>query len=366
MCAKIWCKPLFAEGLKNYPRHATAAKLQMQKMQEMEQLANVQGLPTDRNTLNKLMALHPGINNHMTSNHQMGNRGALSGPAQAALALTNYQNLLMRQNSMNSSSNSLQQEAASSFNNPNQSPSSNFQGATAFMPGSMQNLPVSGFSSPHLPPQQPQQLQQRSLNSISLLQQNHAQPSQGNPALQPQMIQQLLQEMSNNNGGGMQQHSLGGQSGNGSMARNGLGFGSNTLAAPAATTNVSATVSGPAPSRSNSFKGASNSDASAAGGNSAFNQKVPDLPQNLHLQDDLVRDIAHEFPENGFFNSDLDDNMGYGWKAWLTHGLDQLLAWESVGHLYLYRILNSCFASPLPCFSNYGICCDVRHFYFSR
>jgi hypothetical protein len=42
---------------------------------------------------------------------------------------------------------------------------------------------------------------------------------------------------------------------------------------------------------------------------------VLDLPPNLHLQDDLVSDIAHEFTENGFFNSDLDDNMGYGWKA---------------------------------------------------
>ncbi|KAJ6676161.1 LIM DOMAIN-BINDING PROTEIN [Salix viminalis] len=300
------------EGLKSYPRHTTAAKLQMQKM---EQLASVQGLPTDQNILNKLMALHPGMNSHVNSNHQMVGRGTLSGSAQAALALTNYQNLLMRQSSMNSNSSSHQQEAASPFNNSNQSPSSNFQGTAHFLPGSMQNSPVSGFSSPHLPPQQPQQLQQRSLSSNSLLHQSIPQSSQGNQALQPQMIQQLLQEMSNNSGGGVQQHSLSGQNGNGGMTRSGLGFGSNTLATPPTASTVSVGPGGPAPSRSNSFKAAANSDSSAAGGNSGFNQKMPDLLPNLHLQDDLVSDIANEFTENGFFNSDLDDNMGYGWKA---------------------------------------------------
>jgi len=337
-----------AEGLKSYPRHATAAKLQMQKMQEMEQLASVQGLPTDRNTINKLMALHPGINNHVNSNNQMVGRGALSGSAQAALALTNYQNLLMRQNSMNSNSCSLQQEAASPFSNSNQSPSSNFQGAANFIQGSMQNLPVSGFSSPHPPPQQPQQLQQRSLSSNSLLQQSLPRSSHGNQTLQPQMIHQLLQEMSNNSGGGVQQHSISRQSGNGGVARMGLGFGSNSMATAPTASTVSVSAGGPAPSQSNSFKAPANSDSSAAGGNSGFNQKVPDLPQNLHLQDDIVSDIAHEFTENGFFNSDLDDNMGYGWKAWLTE-VDQLFAlkWASVGHLYLYRIFRY-LLSPLP------------------
>ncbi|KAJ6748027.1 LIM-DOMAIN BINDING PROTEIN/SEUSS-RELATED [Salix purpurea] len=312
------------EGLKSYPRHATAAKLQLQKMQEMEQFASVQGLPTDRNgvqslptdrnTLNKLMALHPGANNHVNSNNQMAGRGALSGSAQAALALTNYQNLLMRQNSMNSNSCSLQQEAASPFSNSNQSPSSNFQGAANFIPGSMQNLSASGFSSPHLP-QQPQQLQQRSLSSNSLLQQNLSRSSHGNQTLQPQMIQQLLQEMSSNSGGGVQQHSISGQSGNDGVARNGPGFGSNRLAMAPTASAVSVSTGGPAPSRSNSFKAPANSDSSAAVGNSGFNQKVPDLSQNLHLQDVIVSDMAHELTENGFFNSDLDDNMGYGWKA---------------------------------------------------
>ncbi|XWS61112.1 hypothetical protein CRYUN_Cryun07bG0097500 [Craigia yunnanensis] len=300
------------EGLKNYPRHATVAKLQMQKMQEMEQLANVQGLPTDRNTPNKLMALHPGINSPMGNNHHMVGRGSLSGSAQAALALTNYQNLLVRQNSMNSNPNSLHQEASSSFNNSNHSPSSNFQGSTALLPGSIQTLPVSGLSSPRLPAQQPQQqLQQHMLSANNLIQQNHPQSSQGNQALQQQMIQQLLHEMSSNNTG-VQQQSLSGQNGNGSVGRNGVGFVSNTTALAGATSNVSGSVAGPAPGRSNSFKAASNRDSLAAGGNNGFNHRAPDLPQNLHLQDDIIPDIAHGFTENGFFNSDLDDNMGYG------------------------------------------------------
>ncbi|TYJ07137.1 hypothetical protein E1A91_A12G283200v1 [Gossypium mustelinum] len=301
------------DGLKNYPRHASAAKLQIQKMQEMEQLANVQGLPTDRNTLNKLVALHPGMNNPLGNNHHMVGRGTLSGSAQAALALTNYQNLLSRQNSMNSNPNSLHQEA-SSFNSSNQSPSSNFQGPAAVLPGSMQSLPVSGLSSPLLPtPQQQQQQQQLSGN---LMQKNHPQSPQGNQVLQQQMMQQLYHDMSNNNTAvQQQQQSLSGQNGNASVGRNGMGYGNNTAAPAAATSNVSGGVAGPAPSRSNSFKGASNSDSSAAGGNTGFNQRAPDLSQTLHLQDDIVSDIAQEFLDNGFFNNELDDNIGYGWKA---------------------------------------------------
>ncbi|GMJ06548.1 SEUSS-like 1 [Hibiscus trionum] len=300
------------DGLKNYPRHASAAKLQMQKMQEMEQLANAQGLPTDRNTLNKLMALHPGINNPTGSSPQMVGRGPLSSSAQAASALSNYQNMLSRQNSMNSNPNSLNQEASSSFNNSNQSPSSNFQGPVSVFSGSMQILPVGGLSSPHLPTQQQQQL---TVSGNNLIQKNHPQPSQSNQVLQQQMMQQLYHEISNNNTGvqQQQQQSLSGQNGHASVGRNGMGFGSNTTAPPTgATSNVSGSAAGPAPSRSNSFKGASNSDSSAAGGNTGFTQRAPDLPQSLHLQDDIMSDIAQEFLDNGFFNSELDD---YGWKA---------------------------------------------------
>ncbi|XP_020220640.1 probable transcriptional regulator SLK2 isoform X2 [Cajanus cajan] len=304
------------ESLKNYPRLATTSKIQMQKMQEMEQIASVQGLPTDRNTLNKLMALNPGSNNHMNNTHNMVNRGGLSGSAQAALALNSYQNLLMRQNSMNSSPGSLQREGPS-FNNSSPSPSSALQGSgPALNPGSMQNSPGSGFPSPHLTPQQQQQqqlLQQRTLSANSLLQQNTSQGSQGNQALQQQqVIQHLLQEMSNNNGG-MQPQSLGGPNANGNMAKNALGFGGHT---PTVSGGGSANVlgnNGPI-SRNNSFKTTSNGDSSAAGGNNGFNPRTSEMPQNLHLQD-MIPEIGHEFADNTYFHSDLDDNMGFGWKA---------------------------------------------------
>ncbi|KAK3008629.1 hypothetical protein RJ639_013816 [Escallonia herrerae] len=299
------------EGLKNFPRHTTAAKLQLQKAQEMEQLAGISGLPTDRNTLNKLAALHPGLNGQMSNNHHMPGRGALSGPAQAALALSNYQSLLMRQNSMSSNSNSHQQDASPSFSNTSQNPSSTFQGSAAMLTGSLQNLPVGGFSSSHL-----LQPQQRLLNGNGLVQQNHQQHSQGSQALQQHMIQQLLQDMNNNNsGGGVQNQSLGGRVAIGSVARDGRGFASNSPAASAGHANVPGGGVGPTPSRSNSFKGASNSHSSAAGGNNGINQKAADLPQNLQLSEEMVQDIANDFTDNGFFNSDLEDNLGYDWKA---------------------------------------------------
>ncbi|XP_057476510.1 probable transcriptional regulator SLK2 [Actinidia eriantha] len=252
------------EGLKNYPRRSTAAKLQMQ---DMEQLANIQGLPTNRNTLNKLIALHPEVNNQMSNNHQMVSRGALSGSAQAALALTNYQNLLTRQNSMNSNPNLLQHEASSSsFSNSNQNPSSTFQGPhPAQLPGTMQisNNSLNG-------------------NGIPIHQQSHPQPPQGSQAVQQQTIHKLLQNS------------------NGNVTRDGL--------ATAGSINEGGSAMGLTPSRSNSFKAASNSNSSAACGNSGFNQKASDLPQNLHLSDELF----HEFTESGFFSSDLDDWMSVG------------------------------------------------------
>jgi len=289
----------------------------MQKMQEMEQLASAHGLPTDRNTLNKLMAMNPGLNNQINNGQNVVNRGALSGSAHSAV-LTNYQNLLMRQNSMNSSPGSLQREG-SSFNNSNPSPSSSMQGAgPSLVPGSMQNSPVGGFPGSHQTLQQqlplPQLLQQRTLSANGLLQQNHPQGSQGNQALQQQqqMIHQLVKEVSNNNGG-MQSQPLVGPIANGNMAKNALGFGGNT---PSISGGGSASVprnNGPI-SRNNSFKTASNSDSSAAAGNSGFNPRTSDMPQSLHLQD-VVQDIGHEFADNPFFNSDLDDDMGFGWKA---------------------------------------------------
>ncbi|XAR71742.1 hypothetical protein NMG60_11018146 [Bertholletia excelsa] len=261
------------EGLKNYPRRASATEIQ--KMDEMEQPATIQDLPTDRNTLNKFLALQPGLNGQMTNNPQMVGRGALSGSAQAAWALTTYQNLVKRQNSMNSNSNSLQPEASSSFNTSNTNPSSTFQGPTSVMPGAAQNLHVSGFSNSLVPQQQ-----------------------QGSQIIQQQMIQKLLQGVNSNNGEVTQQHSLAGKNANGNltidMARSGMD---------------------PRPSRSNSFKAASNSNSTPPGGDNGVNQKTPDLKQSLHLSEEMVQDIAHEFTDHGFFNNDLDDNLDFDWKA---------------------------------------------------
>ncbi|XP_022969730.1 probable transcriptional regulator SLK2 [Cucurbita maxima] len=314
------------EGLKSYPQHATA-KLQMQKMQEIEQVATAQGLPTDRNTLSRMVALHPGLDSQMNSQNQLIGRGALSGSAQAALALSSYQNLLMRQSSMNStSSNPLQQETTSFNNSNHQSPSSSFHGTTALSSAPMQSLPGSGLSSPNLPPPQQsqqsqvqQQLHQRP-NANNLLVQNHPQTtthgnSNNNQAMQHQMIQQLLQ-ISNNSGGGQQRPLPGSNMKGGSMTGTYTGFGGSSSVVAAGSADASGSNT-PAPTRSSSLKNASAGDVSAAAGSrcSEFNQRTADLPQNLHLDEDIIQDIAHDFTENGFFNSDLDDNMCFAWKG---------------------------------------------------
>lgn len=293
------------EGLKNFPRDTSTPKVQMQKMQEMEQAG---GLPSDRNPLNKLISLNPGLNNSMSNNQQLVGRGPLTGSAQAALALTNYQNLLMRQSSMNSAHSSHQQDASSPFSTSSQTPTT--PGPSGVLPGNLQNSPVSGFSSGQAS-QQRQQLVQHAANGNGngngngLLQQQH-QSLQGSQALQQHMIQQLLQDMSNKNNGIPlpQQQSVSMQS---------LGGGNRN--SPAISNGPPGNAAGHPPSRSNSFNNASNPEPAASAGNIGFNEKASDLSQNLHLSDELVSDVAHEFSENGFFNNDLDDNMSFDWKA---------------------------------------------------
>ncbi|KAK4431527.1 putative transcriptional regulator SLK2 [Sesamum alatum] len=293
---------------KRYVRCLQIAEVQMQETEQ--QGGGPQGLPTDRNTLNKLMAMQSGLSSPMNNNNQqMVGRGPLTGSAQAALALTNYQNLLMRQNSMNSTHNSsLQQEASSPFSTSSQGPTT--PGPSGVLPGTLQNSPISGFSSG-------QTLQQHSPSGNGLLQQNQSLPAQGSQALQQQMIQQMLQDMSNKNNGTAVPHpqqSFSGQNqGGGNISRDGLGFRS-TPATTAAGNGPGNAVGNP-PSRSNSFKAASNGESPSPVGNMGFSQKTSDLQQNLHLPDDLVSDVAHEFTENGFFNNDLDDNMNFSWKA---------------------------------------------------
>ncbi|KAL9225289.1 hypothetical protein vseg_001234 [Gypsophila vaccaria] len=270
------------EGLKTYPRQNPTPRIPMQRMQEMEQLASIQGLPTDRNTINKLFSMQPGTSNHNNSNNHStisNNRGALSGPAAAALALTNYQSI-MRQNSFNSSPSSLQHEASSSLNNLNQP-----------------------HAAHHYQPQ-------RSLSSNALLQgpqpgQTPNQQSSQGPSLQQHMIQQLLQDVAGNNAGAPQKSS------------SALVYGSNaTPATPSVSSSMPGGV-GPTLSKSNSFKSPSNNDSTAGADNtnSGFNQKAPDVTQNLRLTDDMVPDLPDDFAENGFFGDDLDDNLGFGWKS---------------------------------------------------
>lgn len=300
---------IFAEGLKNFPRETSTPKVQMQKMQEMEQAG---GLPSDRNTLNKLMSLNPGLNGTMSNNQQLVGRGALTGSAQAALALTNYQNLLMRQNSMNSAHNSShQQEASSPFSTSSQPTT---PGHSGILPGSFQNQPVGGFSSGQASQRQ-QLMQQHSANGNGLLHQHQSLQSQGSQALQQQMIQQLLHDMSNKNNGTAPPHqSMSVQNqGGGNMSREGVGFRSSPTVSGAG--NAPANSAGRPPSRSNSFNASNAEPPTSAGNNIGFNDKTSDLSQNLHLSDELVPDVAHEFSENGFFNNDLDDNMNFDWKA---------------------------------------------------
>ncbi|XP_016445011.1 putative transcriptional regulator SLK2 isoform X1 [Nicotiana tabacum] len=273
------------EGLKNFPRHVTAAKRQVL---------------TDHSALSKLMALHPGLNGQIDNNQHMDGRRTLSGSAQAAPALTNYQNMLMRQNSMNSNPMAVRQEAAS-FSNSNHSRSTLLQGLNGVLQGILSNLPVTGLSSSNV--QQQLQPQQRLLNSNGLqqLQQNHPQSSRGSQALHQQMMQRFLQDMNTNSSGAAQRS-------DGNASREGLGFGNNSCAT---TTNESSAI-GPTPCRSNSFKAASSRESSVGAGNCSFSEKAPDFRPSVHQSDEVVPDITQEFTENGFF-SDLD-NMNYGWN----------------------------------------------------
>ncbi|KAL1531448.1 putative transcriptional regulator SLK2 [Salvia divinorum] len=292
------------EGLKNFPRDTSTPKVHMQKMQELEQVG---GLPSDRNTLNKLMSLNPGLNGSISNNQQLVGRGAMTGSVQAALALTNYQNLLMRQNSMNSAHSSHQQEASSPFSTSSQPTT------PGILPGSFQNQPVGSFSGGQASQRQ-QLMQQHLTNGNGLLHQHQSLHSQGSQALQQQMIQQRLQDMSNKNNGTATPHqSLSAQNQGGNMSREGAGFRNSPTISGAG--NAPGNSAGRPPSRSNSFNTSNAEPPTTAGNSIGFNEKTSDLSQNLHLSDELVPDVAHEFSENGFFNEDLDDSMNFDWKA---------------------------------------------------
>lgn len=140
--------------------------------------------------------MHGNMNNHL-KNHVSG---IVNNSSHNATALNNYQNLL-RQNSMTTSQNALQQETSCSFGGSMQTPPCNslqspshsipFQGgALSSMPGTLQNTSLIGLSN---------SIQKNSVGG-NLLQKKYPHSFQGNQPYPQQVIQQLLQEMMNNGG----------------------------------------------------------------------------------------------------------------------------------------------------------------------
>ncbi|KAF3542018.1 hypothetical protein F2Q69_00025261 [Brassica cretica] len=243
------------EALKSYPYRMRTGKMQMQ---EMEQAANAaQGLPPDRNSLNKLMALR--------NNNNMNGQGSAQAAA-AAFALTNYQTMLMKQN-QEQTNGTLQQESSR-----NMSPSPSYHGASSPL--------LAGISS-HLSPQR--QMPSSSYNSSPHQQYQQQQPScsGSNQALE-QQIHQIWQQMANSNGGSgqqqqQQQQPLSGQN----MGRNRTDY------VPTAET----------PSTSNRFRG------------------IKGLDQGQNQEGMVSSNASFNFENNGFFGSEVDESMGYPWKA---------------------------------------------------
>jgi len=237
-------------------------------------------LPADQSTLNKIMAMNPGINNQTSNNHtapHIANNGS-------AVALNNYQCLL--RSSLLPNNNPHQSSTYSSANQPQPVPhltrTQSFHGS----PAPNQQQPPANVSFPH--------------------QSNNSQASQVNQHLEQHVIQQLLQEMMNNKGAPQQPltapnptstvpsdevvgPAVGG--GAGVHARMGPGAVRNDSGLANSGTSVMA------PSKSNSFKSAANNNNNSSSSSSSFSGK-PDLLQNLHLPD-LDQDILREFTESG-------------------------------------------------------------------
>lgn len=249
-------------------------------MQETDEMG---GFPTDRNTLNKLMALHPTAFNTQTQHPKFG----------SALAMSSYQNLLMRQNSMNSSNSVNQHEGSSPFNS-----STNPGSSGTFLGGMLQN------------PEMQQQLQLQSQNGNVLTKQSQPLLSPNNQSLQQQMLQQFLHDMNKKNKGGavVQQQQQQQQS-------------SYSVQNPSIRNSPSTSTQVQPPSRSNSFKSAASvksevkSESPAPAAHIGYGQKSSYFPESLHSSDEMVPDIAQHFIENGFFNSDLDESMNFSWKG---------------------------------------------------
>ncbi|KAL9267816.1 putative transcriptional regulator SLK2 [Drosera capensis] len=279
------------EGLKNYTQLASTSKIQMQKLQKQEQMSSAQGLPIDRNTLGKNIALHSGASN-------MDSQSSPTPSAAAAVVLNNYPNKLMTSNGPSpliTHANSLQQEPSLDNSVPHH-------------PGNAPLQPVqhsqSRLSTPSLPGQQPLQHQYHAMLANSFTQRNQ-QSSQSlppnNEALQKQMIQQLLQDMSNSNGTAVQLKSPSVQHERTSDSGSSDTRAANCETRTADTTHTAGSSGEPALNKSNSFKAASNSSGpSAVGGENTGSSHLTtaDLDRDLDITDDLL--------DSGFFN-DLED-----------------------------------------------------------
>ncbi|KAG5390062.1 hypothetical protein IGI04_031603 [Brassica rapa subsp. trilocularis] len=260
------------EGLRRLLEQTATSKLQRQKVQEMEHMGNSGAMngsaqaqmALTQGTMNGLIGNNNNNNSSNSNNHhQLVGRGAMNGSAQAAAALTNYQSMLMRQNAMNNPNSNVVKEEGFSTQNPTQSPSSSSH--------QRQNLATPGFPSS---PQMQQQQQQRNMNGPP----HHLQPphSHGNNQGQ-QMLNQLLQEISENGPNLQQQQAFSGQSGGGN---------NNAERNPAASTSsISGGGGGRVPSRNNSFKAVVSNN-------------------NHHLPEDIsIPELSHDFSEDAFFNN---------------------------------------------------------------
>ncbi|GAB2249890.1 hypothetical protein Droror1_Dr00013249 [Drosera rotundifolia] len=280
------------EGLKNYTQLASTSKFQMQKLQEQEQMASTQGLPIDRNTLGKNIALHSGASN-------MDSQSSPTPSAAAAVVLNNYPNKLVTPNGPSpliTHTNSLQQEPS-------------LDGSVPRHPGIAPLQPVqhlqSRLSTPSLPGHQPLQHQYHAMLANSFTQRNQ-QSSQSlppnNEALRKQMIQQLLQDMSNNsNGAAVQPKTLSVQHEGTSDSGSSDTRAANCETRTADTTHAAGSSGEPALNKSNSFKAASNSGGpSAVGGENTGSSHLTTADLDIHP------DITDDFLDGGFFN-DLED-----------------------------------------------------------
>lgn len=172
------------ESLKIFPRHA-GIKIRKQKMHESEHLMKGQSFSSEQSMLDTQTAITSRSNirlNRVQSGPSSLNT-PIGHPLQSSKASLNNYDVLMRQNSTNSSPGVLQHDTISVISQAQS------QDSVLQSPASLTKNPsANSFSSN----------QQQPLNA-NLSQQNNSISSQVNQHLPQHVVQQLLQEMMNNN-----------------------------------------------------------------------------------------------------------------------------------------------------------------------